>query len=147
MRIPSIAAALAAAIALAGSTRPVTYLESSQVEAAFAKGVPLIEMENYKIHASRREGPGLAEVHERDTDIIHVLSGSAAFVTGGTMVGGQTTANEEIRGTAIHGGQTRRIAKGDVIVVPNGTPHWFKEVEGPMTYYVVKVRSVDGGGK
>jgi mannose-6-phosphate isomerase-like protein (cupin superfamily) len=29
---------------------------------------------------------------------------------------------------------------GDVVVVPNGTPHWFKQVNGPLLYYVVKVR-------
>ena len=30
--------------------------------------------------------------------------------------------------------------KGDVIVVPAGTPHWFKEVSNPFLYYVVKAR-------
>jgi glc operon protein GlcG len=32
------------------------------------------------------------------------------------------------------------ITAGDVIVVPNGVPHWFREVPGPLDYYVVKVR-------
>jgi glc operon protein GlcG len=35
------------------------------------------------------------------------------------------------------------ITKGDVLVIPNGTPHWFKEVNGPINYYVVKVRSAN----
>ena len=81
----------------------------------------------------------MAEVHTRDTDVIHVLEGSATFVTGGSVVEGKSIAAEEIRGASITGGETRTIAKGDVIVVPAGTPHWFKEVKGPMTYYVVKV--------
>ena len=34
----------------------------------------------------------------------------------------------------------RWLVKGDVMIVPNGTPHWFREVDGPLTYYVVKVR-------
>ena len=42
-------------------------------------------------------------------------------------------------GPPIQGGEVRTLAKGDVIVVPNGTPHWFKEVSGALTYYVVKV--------
>jgi glc operon protein GlcG len=29
---------------------------------------------------------------------------------------------------------------GDVVVIPNGVPHWFKEVEAPFLYYVIKVR-------
>jgi hypothetical protein len=27
-----------------------------------------------------------------------------------------------------------------VLVVPRGTPHWFKQVDGAFLYYVVKVR-------
>jgi hypothetical protein len=28
-------------------------------------------------------------------------------------------------------------------VIPNGTPHWFKEVKAPFLYYVVKVRQAE----
>jgi cupin superfamily acireductone dioxygenase involved in methionine salvage len=75
-----------------------------------------------------------------DTDIIYVLEGSAVFVTGGTPVDQKQTAPNEFRGTLISGGVERKLVKGDVIVVPRGTPHWFKEVSGPFLYYVVKVR-------
>jgi len=37
------------------------------------------------------------------------------------------------------GGETHHLSKGDVIVVPAGTPHWFKEVPESISYYVVKV--------
>jgi mannose-6-phosphate isomerase-like protein (cupin superfamily) len=92
------------------------------------------------VHASRRDAAGQAEVPVRDTDVIYVIEGSTTFVTGGTVVGGKTTAPDEIRGTAVENGDPRRLGKGDVIIVPNGTPHWFKEVDGPVLYYVVKVR-------
>jgi mannose-6-phosphate isomerase-like protein (cupin superfamily) len=120
----------------------VTYFPAETVSAAFAKGAVLIDGagRNYMVHASRRDAAGEAEVHVRDTDIIHVLEGTTTFVTGGTVVDGRTTAPDEIRGRAILDGQPRRLAKGDVIIVPNGTPHWFKDVEGPVLYYVVKVR-------
>ena len=119
----------------------VTYLKSDQVQAAFAKGSPLIEVEDYKIHASRRASePGLAEIHTRDTDIIYVLQGSATLVTGGKAVAAKGTGPEELRGSEIEGGEAREITVGDVVVVPNGTPHWFKKVNGPLLYYVVKVR-------
>jgi len=121
----------------------VTYFDSQQVKAAFAKGTVLVDgsnNRNYMVHASHREKAGMSEVHTLDTDIIYMLEGSATFVTGGTVVDGRTTEPNEIRGASIRGGQTRRITKGDVIVVPNGTPHWFKEVSGPINYYVVKVR-------
>lgn len=131
--------ALLAALLLSGPG--VTYYDHVKVEAAFAKGVPLLEAGAYKIHASRREGPGQAEVHERDTDIVYVLEGSATLVTGGKVIDGKTTAPEEIRGSAIEGGETRTLSPGDVVVVPNGVPHWFRKVDGPLLYYVVKVRS------
>ena len=120
-----------------------TVINSNKVAAAFAKGMPLLETSEYKIHASRRDAPGVAEIHTRDTDIIHVLEGSATFVTGGTVVEPKTIAADEIRGKEIKGGESRRISKGDVIVVPNGLPHWFKQVDGPLLYYVVKVTSAN----
>jgi uncharacterized protein GlcG (DUF336 family)/mannose-6-phosphate isomerase-like protein (cupin superfamily) len=126
---------------------PVTFIDSKTVAAAFAKGMPLVEVGEYKVHASRREAPGMAEIHVRDTDIIYVLDGAATFVTGGTAIDGKTTAPDEIRGSTIQGGDARRIARGDVVIVPNGTPHQFRDVKGPLTYYVVKVTSVNGGGK
>ncbi len=145
MKVISLAAASAALIAVvtaaAPAARPVTFLPAPDVSAAFANGRPLVEVENYKVHASRREAPGEVEIHTRDTDIIYVLTGTATFVTGGTMVGGRETAPEEIRGGSVEGGETRTLKAGDFVIVPSGTPHWFKAVPGPLTYYVVKVRS------
>jgi len=75
------------------------------------------------------------------TDIIHVLEGSATLVTGGATVDPKTIASGEIRGREIQGGESCRIAKGDVIIIPNGVAHWFKQVDAPLLYYVVKVTS------
>lgn len=135
-----VAALLAAPVwSIAQAQEAVTFISSAKVADAFQRGAPLVEVEGYKIHASRRQEPGQAEVHVRDTDIIYVLEGTATFVTGGTVVDGKTTAPDEIRGAEIRGGESRELVKGDVIVVPNGTPHWFKAVQGPFLYYVVKV--------
>ena len=87
--------------AAAGSN--VTYIPADQVKAAFAKGAVLINNGSYQVHASRREEPGQVEVHVKDTDIIYMLEGSTTFVTGGTMVGGKTTAPDEIRGSNVTG--------------------------------------------
>src|SRR2546422_8495848 len=139
--------ALKAMSAMAASM-PVTYIESKKVAEAFAKGAVLVGEDermmhanrNYMVHASHREAAGVAEVHELDTDIIYVLKGTATFVTGGTAVDTKTIAPHEIRGTTIKDGETRQIIPGDVIIVPNGVPHWFKEIPSPLDYYVVKVR-------
>jgi len=118
----------------------VSYFAAGTVEAAFDKGAVLFESPHYMVHASRREAPGQAEVHLKDADLIHVLQGTATFVTGGEVVDGKETAPDEIRGASIKGGSTLRLAKGDVVIVPEGTPHWFQRIEGPFLYYVVKVR-------
>lgn len=129
--------------AMNGTTAPVSYFGSKMVNAAFSNGAVLLdgaEGRNYMVHASHRDKPGLAEIHTLDTDIVYVLEGTATFVTGGTAVEPRTIAPNEIRGSAITGGETRTLVKGDVIIVPNGVAHWFKEVAKPFNYYVVKVR-------
>ena len=55
------------------------------------------------------------------------------------MVGGKLTEPGQHLGGDIQGGQVHKLSKGDVIVIPAGTPHWFKEVPHSISYYVVKV--------
>ncbi len=135
-----LALAGAAAVAGAGPTASIAYFRGAEVAEAFVKGRPLIEVANYKVHASHRDGAGKAEVHLRDTDIIHVLHGKATLVTGGTVLDGQSIEADEIRGTGLQGGDVRHLAEGDVVVVPSGVPHWFQQASAPFDYYVVKVR-------
>ena len=61
------------------------------------------------------------------------------LATGGTMVGGRVSGPGQQRGKDMTGGQTYHLAKGDVIAIPAGVPHWFKEVPQSISYYVVKV--------
>jgi mannose-6-phosphate isomerase-like protein (cupin superfamily) len=136
----TVAAAFVLGLALPDASSSVTYIPAEQVTAAFAKGAVLVNNGAYQVHASRREEPGQVEVHVKDADIIYMLEGTTTFVTGGTMIGGKTTAPDEIRGSNVQGGETRTLTKGDVIIVPKGTPHWFKQVSGPVLYYVVKVQ-------
>jgi mannose-6-phosphate isomerase-like protein (cupin superfamily) len=130
--------ALVCAKATADEHDRVVFTAGDTPRAAFAKGQPLVETEHYKVHASRRDAPGMAEVHQTDTDIIYVLDGSATLVTGGAVVGGAEVAPHEVRGRAIEGGTAQQLAKGDVVIVPSGVAHWFRDVQAPLLYYVVK---------
>jgi glc operon protein GlcG len=119
----------------------VSYFDSAAVEEAFAKGAVLFDASSkYMVHASRREKPGMVEVHTEDADIVRVLEGNATLVTGGKAMDLKMTAQDEFRGREIEGGDTRQLKPGDVIVIPAGVPHWFKEVSNPFLYYVVKAR-------
>lgn len=121
---------------------PVLFFDAKQVNASFSTGTVLLDASDrhYMVHTSRREKPGLAEVHAHDTDIIYVLEGSATFVTGGAAMDPKEIAPGEFRGSRIEGGDSRQLSKGQVIVVPNNTPHWFKDVSGTFLYYTIKVR-------
>ena len=122
----------------------VIYFPHQNIAAAFTKGGTLIQgmsgAAKYRILTARRDKPGKVEIHDVDTDIIYAQSGTATFVTGGTPVAPRDTSPGEIRARSIQGGQSYFLSKGDVIIVPPGVPHWFKEVQAPFLYYVVKVR-------
>ena len=120
----------------------VTYFPAEKVSAAFAKGGVLFDGAgtNYMVHASRRDAAGQVEVHTRDTDIIYMLSGTATMVTGGTIVEAHNQSPTEIRGAKITGGTTREVRKGELIIIPKGTPHWTTGTDGTVQLLVVKVQ-------
>jgi mannose-6-phosphate isomerase-like protein (cupin superfamily) len=138
---------MSSAMDIPPSAAEVTFFKSERVMRAFEKGDVLVNKGNCMVHASHRDGNGMAEVHSEDTDIIYVLEGSAVFVTGGVVVDPKAVAAGEIRGASIRDGETRTLTKGDVIVVPQGVPHWFEKVSGPLNYYVVKVRRPQTEGR
>lgn len=121
---------------------PVLFFDAKQVSTSFSSGAVLLDESNrhYMVHTSRRDNPGLAEIHKLDTDIIYVMEGTATLVTGGTVMEAKESAPDEVRGSRIEGGDIRQLSKGDVIIVPNNTPHWFREVNGTFLYYTIKVR-------
>ena len=128
------------------ATEDVQYFDRQHVVQAFAQGQPLRETADYKVHASRRTAPGQVEIHQHETDVLYVVEGSATVVTGGVLRDGREIAAGEIRGQTLEGGTARRLAPGDVLVVPRGTPHWFKEIhQAPFLYFVVKPIRGAGG--
>ena len=123
----------------AGAADSVVYVGHDKVAAALAKGGSLLTSPNYLVSGSHRDKAGQVEVHDKETDVIYVTDGTATFVTGGTIVGDKVSKPGQHIGSDIKGGQTHKLTKGDVVVVPAGTPHWFKEVPQSVSYYVVKV--------
>ena len=59
---------------------------------------------------------------------------------GGTVVGGHTSAPDEIRGTSITGGEKKILGAGDAVHIPAKVPHQMLVANGKkVTYFVVKV--------
>jgi len=134
----------------------VRYYSKEQVEASFEQtggGDTLYDGENgtrnYKIATSVRKKPGVVEVHMNLTDVCYILKGSATLLYGGKITDmidshfpdGRPYPKDELRGHNIVGGETRHLAAGDVIIIPNGVPHQFSQVDPPFWYYVVKVHN------
>jgi glc operon protein GlcG len=136
-----VAMAGAAAIDAGKPTAEVNHVPAATVAQAYSAGPTgstVATGPGFSVNASRRDGPGQAEVHLADTDILYVLEGTAIVITGGRVVEPREQSPGEIRGSAIEGGVEQKIAKGDVMTIPGGVPHWFKAVHAPFRYYVIK---------
>lgn len=81
------------------------------------------------------------------TEVYHILKGSGTLVTGGTLVGpivreapGTTILSmlNNVRGTAIKDGVTRRLTVGDVVVIPGYVPHWWSQTDSDLVYLVIR---------
>jgi mannose-6-phosphate isomerase-like protein (cupin superfamily) len=82
--------------------------------------------------ACKPEGCG----HTGYTAVVYVVSGAATLVVGGTA---KATAPDKFGGKSIQGGESHRISKGDVFIMPPDTIHWYKDVETPFRYLEVPV--------
>lgn len=118
----------------------VLYFERKKVDEALNGASLLVATNNFRVQGGHRTEPGVVEFHDFDTDIFYIQEGSANLVTGGQVVGLTVKGPGESVGKSIEGGITNHLAKGDVFIIPNKVPHWFKEIDGSCIYYVVKVK-------
>jgi len=151
LQLPAAILLLAGAARPAGDPQGFQIWKSSEVK-SYAKSLapkvdakkvatqPLGGYGNYSFLMAHREGPGEAEYHETQADIIMVESGEATLIVGGEMVNGKTTAPHEIRAASISGGTEKKLAPGDILTIPPKTAHQMKLDPGKQfTYFVVKV--------
>jgi mannose-6-phosphate isomerase-like protein (cupin superfamily) len=136
----TIAALLALAVLLtaAGSSEAV-HISHDKVAAALAKSGTLVTRPDLLVSGSHRAENGHVELHEKETDVFYVTEGEATFIAGGTIVGDKVTKPGQHTGSDIKGGTTYHLTQGDVMVIPAGMPHWYKEVPKSVSYFVVKV--------
>ena len=85
-----------------------------------------------------------AAVHEREAELFYVVEGSGTMVTGGKLREERRTNPDNLQGSGIDNGLSRRVAKGDVIMVPENTPHWFSQVDGALVLMSLHLPRVPG---
>ena len=90
---------------------------------------------------SASDEPQYAIIHPLSIEIYQITDGTATLVTGGTLTLplADSTDPDVVRSNAITAGERRQVAKGDVIVLPPGTPHWFSDISGTITYLEARV--------
>lgn len=147
IRFALLAVGLLPMMALAQDQKPSTsgadavkYFSKDDVSASFAKGGTLITEGNYKVMTAHRTEDGNVEIHNSYTDVFYIVQGSTDIVTGGKVIGVKNTNPDEPRGDSIDGGETHHLSTGDALVIPAGIPHWMKNVQGTLLYFVVKVK-------
>lgn len=87
-----------------------------------------------------RNGSGEPELHVKQADLLLIRSGSGAVLIGGEMVGGRSTAPDEMRGGTIRGGTKYPVAAGDTLYVPANIVHQFVMEPGQsFTAMVIKI--------
>ena len=136
----ALSTAFVCKIVLAQSSAPATYVDSQRVLDNFEKknGNPLIPGERYQVQTNRRTANGNIEIHEKETDIFYVTEGSATILVGGTAVEPKPTRPGQLTAKEIENGTSYNLKKGDMLVIPAGQPHWFKQVNGFINYITVK---------
>jgi len=87
-----------------------------------------------------KDFPGGANLHQvNTTEIYYMVEGVATLVTGGTLTDSTPApSGTSIRGSGIEGGVARRITKGDVVIIPGHTPHWWSELETDIEYLIFR---------
>jgi mannose-6-phosphate isomerase-like protein (cupin superfamily) len=148
----------AAAVAQQGAAQAVkTYSSSSDVAALQAKAksdrkgdAPIVverilQLPPYNANLEYRAAVGPASIHEKEAEFFYVIDGSATLVTGGKLLNESRTNAENLTGSGLEGGTPRNVAKGDFIVVPENTPHWFSAINGSITLMSLHAPRGSGG--
>ena len=134
-----------------------TYTSAKEVVAMMAKAKSerkqdqanfiqtLLRLAPYSANLEYRGVVGPAATHEKEAELFYVIDGGGTMVTGGKLTKESRTNAENLTGSGIEGGTPRKLAKGDFLVVPENTPHWFSSLDGSITLMSLHVPRSSGG--
>ena len=99
--------------------------ERKQDQATFSQNI--LRLAPYGANLEYRAAVGPAATHPTEAEMFYVIDGSGTLVTGGTIVN-----DSKSNAPVIQGGTPQAVAKGDFIIVPENTPHWFSTINGTL---------------
>jgi mannose-6-phosphate isomerase-like protein (cupin superfamily) len=129
---PAAPAPGSAAIYQAGADLAAV-LSKATTSAGGTSSAPITSNDQYRVSIVHRDKAAGALAHPGNTELLYITEGSGTMVTGGTIV---PAANG--RPASIADGVSQKFVKGDVFIVPVGSPHWFAVVDSPVTYLEVR---------
>jgi mannose-6-phosphate isomerase-like protein (cupin superfamily) len=114
-----------------------TKIVTASEVAALVAGTPkdrngnanFIRLAPYNVNMEHRIMSQAASVHETEAELFYVIDGSGTLVTGGKLMEEKRTNAENLTGAGIQGGVSKRVTKGDWILIPAGVPHQYPAVE------------------
>jgi mannose-6-phosphate isomerase-like protein (cupin superfamily) len=129
----------------------ITYFGHEKVDASFAQALASTGSTDlfarkdrqghaWTIHSNSRgkADEGKLHSHEDWTGVVVIMSGAATFITPGTASPGLAARQTAEGGQLIGGGESHRVGKGDVVIIPPNAPHMYKNIEEPFRYLVVQ---------
>lgn len=149
---------LSASMAKAQAPMVATDITAAQVQ-AFLKDAPhdrnsdrpmrVVDAGGYRVGIfgvfRPKSTPPSATVHQTNVaEVYYMLDGAGVLVTGGVLKKPVTPRSSglgnwtDLGSEGIEGGASRRIAKGDVVIIPGGVPHMWASMEGDITYLIVR---------
>jgi mannose-6-phosphate isomerase-like protein (cupin superfamily) len=128
-----------------------TYITSADIEAALkrlpdrpsANGV-FVERSDpssitglaYRIQIDRRRVPQNANAHRTEAEVWAIVAGTGTVTTGGKVV--ETRRDGKVVSRAIEGGESRKVTKGDFIMIPEGVPHYVTEASPELAFMAIE---------
>jgi mannose-6-phosphate isomerase-like protein (cupin superfamily) len=121
-----------------------TYKSNADLQAVLKKAIAgtndmatsaVSNTDQYRVNIVHRPKPAGAIAHPGNTELHYIIEGSGTVVTGGKIV---RAAGAPAASATIEGGEEHKVAKGDVVIIPAGSAHWYKEVNGEITYLEVR---------
>jgi len=135
-----LALSLLAAVQGAADSAPVVCKSEGELIGALKAGATTPAMltsavsdtDKHRINVVRRTRAAGATAHAGFAELHHIMEGSGTLVTGGALVRPPKPGAP----ASIRGGESRHVSKGDVILVPPGVPHWYKDLDGAAITYL-----------
>ena len=129
----------------------ITYFSHEKVDASFAQALASTgsrdlfarkdrQGRTWAVHSNSRgkADEGKLHSHEEWTGVVVIMSGAATFITPGAASTAQGARETPEGARLIGAGESHRVSKGDVVIIPPNAAHMYKNIEEPFRYLVVQ---------